>query len=796
MEGFYVNAGLRELTFEQHEGQDFTVKLRQIRQPIDVKIAGESVVKSGWFSLGYELYMKDGTYYELDGWGRTTRMVDPTGKNVINFNYNGLVLQSITDSMGREVTFDYEWTWVVKPYISKIQVTSDPYQREVAYSHDTFGLLTSAVDAGGRVASYNYGSEVLFGGKAGATVDFLAIIAHIATGPFAEVAQQIFGPPVTLFGYFQVEWVQPLNAVTAPGQGKVAIGYDKPTFMYGDFQINWWWIIPVSVTISANLEQRLYTNSVVVYQAGASTVVRATNYSYTFSNELFHQPYVVASTASDGKRRTVYHYQPIEKRRSMWVDYSVPIEGHPISPGSFAMQQWRQEILSYNSQIDVWDRASGQLMEKTLFQNFDAETMRPLRQVTVRGANQRVVDFAYDNWGNLTVQKDTGGRYEDSNDDMETYSAYVNTNSTLNVPGIEPNPYTYKVSSRIHDRVSGRIVVAHTPVDANGAAGTVMSQTYYQYGPDSQVSEQAVWDGNKWLVSQYAYNQVHGAIAQEVKPDGSTTLYEYDANGFRSRVIHKDVTDARGNKSDIVESMAYEYISGWKLWDKNARGYVTEYTYDRLGRTIKTVYPNDDDDPNWDPRTGASTTRSNNPVNLVSFDDTAYDTTVLDALGHKTLYDYDSLGRLMRIIKYTKNGASYDEYSVTYLGYDDQGNITRIVDPNGHATEYTYDGAGKVTAMIYPDDTPYNAGDNPRKIFDREIPAHQGLQGDSCKSSVYGKTALVYEMLRYYLGAEKFDSALAAFYDRYKFSNASLADMEKNGMSLQKSRYMGIKALA
>lgn len=49
----------------------------------------------------------------------------------------------------------------------------------------------------------------------------------------------------------------------------------------------------------------------------------------------------------------------------------------------------------------------------------------------------------------------------------------------------------------------------------------------------------------------------------------------------------------------------------------------------------------------------------------------------------------------------------------------------------------------------------------------------------SYKSSVYGKTALVYEMLRYYLGAEKFDSALAAFYDRYKFSNASLADLEK-----------------
>ncbi len=46
---------------------------------------------------------------------------------------------------------------------------------------------------------------------------------------------------------------------------------------------------------------------------------------------------------------------------------------------------------------------------------------------------------------------------------------------------------------------------------------------------------------------------------------------------------------------------------------KMAEVMLTEYRYDKLGRQIATIFPDEDDDLAWDPRSGSSSARANNP---------------------------------------------------------------------------------------------------------------------------------------------------------------------------------------
>ena len=65
--------------------------------------------------------------------------------------------------------------------------------------------------------------------------------------------------------------------------------------------------------------------------------------------------------------------------------------------------------------------------------------------------------------------------------------------------------------------------------------------------------------------------------------------------------------------------------------------------------------------------------------------------------------------------------------SVTYpagvklrFGHDGYGRITSMVDLNGAVTKYEYDAKSNLATIIYPDDTPADDADNPRKQYHYE----------------------------------------------------------------------------
>lgn len=143
----------RELELENHENADFRSFVKQAR--IDFSSSSSSsngnLQLPGWQLIDAKLVMKDGTTYEMDSLGRTTRMIDLTGLNEITFHYTtlGLLLSYIEDSMGRKIRFSYDLgfgsiTYHI-PRINRIWVEDDSdYNREIIYtldrSHTTFGL--------------------------------------------------------------------------------------------------------------------------------------------------------------------------------------------------------------------------------------------------------------------------------------------------------------------------------------------------------------------------------------------------------------------------------------------------------------------------------------------------------------------------------------------------------------------------------------------------------------------------------------------------------------------------------
>src|SRR5208283_130232 len=82
-----------------------------IKNKLDISASGiislAASLIPGWSTVASELWTKDGTYYIFDGSGRVVQIQDKTGFNTFTFHYNGLLLNDVTDDLGRQVLFQY-----------------------------------------------------------------------------------------------------------------------------------------------------------------------------------------------------------------------------------------------------------------------------------------------------------------------------------------------------------------------------------------------------------------------------------------------------------------------------------------------------------------------------------------------------------------------------------------------------------------------------------------------------------------------------------------------------------------
>jgi RHS repeat-associated protein len=220
---------------------------------------------------------------------------------------------------------------------------------------------------------------------------------------------------------------------------------------------------------------------------------------------------------------------------------------------------------------------------------------------------------------------------------------------------------------------------------ASDPAGRVLSLrdengvvTDVEYDERGRTTAQKVRGGDDSVefddqISRIEYDPT-GTVRRMVLPDGVQTRFEYDAAQRLTRII-----DGLGNTLDFTLNPAGEVVGEHT---RDAAGMLLRTltrTYDTLGR-LQAVRDAD----------FRSTTFVHEEGDLLQLE--------TDALGRKTRYTYDALGRLRTSLQDVEGLAARSEQH-----YDALDRIVRVTDPNGLHTDTTYNGFGEITALTSPD---------------------------------------------------------------------------------------------
>ncbi len=282
------------------------------------------------------------------------------------------------------------------------------------------------------------------------------------------------------------------------------------------------------------------------------------------------------------------------------------------------------------------------------------------------------------------------------------------------------------ISRTLYD-AEGQAIITIGPYDPCGTYNPVGTQTFYDYlGREVKTRrledvniplENIVVDGNvvgktniydddgnpfwshgKELWATYTYYDVAGRVDYTVSDSNVETNYEYDAAGKQTKVT---VTNPAGN--DTVTEYGYE--GNQRVWMQDARGNITRFVYDDLGRVTDTYYP--------------ETAQNGQTSTHVAYDALGRRTAQTDQAGRTRWFDYDKSGRLKAVIlsdvndPYNGNTPTYPRYEYEY---DTYGNLITIrdnvkEDPNSgdvdrtyaRETRFTYNELHKQTSRTLPD---------------------------------------------------------------------------------------------
>ncbi|UUO09290.1 choice-of-anchor D domain-containing protein [Blastopirellula sp. J2-11] len=226
----------------------------------------------------------------------------------------------------------------------------------------------------------------------------------------------------------------------------------------------------------------------------------------------------------------------------------------------------------------------------------------------------------------------------------------------------------------------------------------------------------------------YDYNEFGELVAIHETADGvtRTTMYQYDARGRQIAVLSPDPDGSQPQQMfayDDAGRLISETISGILPGDATPTSYTTSYSYDHLGRVVKTTMP--------DPGSGA-------PEHLTQYDAFGRVIAETDPLDQVTYYQYDLHDNLVRTVSPDPDGAGGPELSLeTVAFYNDLGwRMSTTLRPLGAAgqdrtTTYGYDGLGRTTSVTYPEPDPGSPGSPVVVEYDYDLVGNLLNQADA-----------------------------------------------------------------
>ncbi|MGW0192039.1 RHS repeat-associated core domain-containing protein [Nonomuraea sp. NPDC003201] len=286
----------------------------------------------------------------------------------------------------------------------------------------------------------------------------------------------------------------------------------------------------------------------------------------------------------------------------------------------------------------------------------------------------------------------------------EEYDAAGNLTEQMTGNGITINTFDYDAASRLMEQVldPGRLARATEFVyDENGnvlkstrtAAGTSRSEsTSYAYNELNQLIKQTVENGAQDIVSTTDYDD-RGLPVASTDPRGNaeganaanyTTTMRYDALDRLVETVAPEVqVDKNGSASAARPSARVGYDAvGNQTHQRDAEGRTSVSTYDKAGRLTSAAAPS------YTPPGGSAITS----IVRHAYDAAGQRKSTTDPRGYVTSYDYDQLGRQVRVT----DPAAEGQAAGTWVSeYDMAGEKLADVDPTGARTQATYDDLGR-----------------------------------------------------------------------------------------------------
>jgi RHS repeat-associated protein len=259
---------------------------------------------------------------------------------------------------------------------------------------------------------------------------------------------------------------------------------------------------------------------------------------------------------------------------------------------------------------------------------------------------------------------------------------------------------------------SGTELLTQRTYDANGNVlnetdplGNVTRNTY---GPFNRLRTSTDALGNTTT------NDINakGNVLKTTDPTGAVTSFSYDSAG-------NPLTLTFGG----VQLKAGYNLAGDLIRQEDGLGNVTTYTHDSNGNLktqthslstpggIRTLVRSTDYNRNGDV---VKVTDEEGGVTRTEYDAAGNKTAVIDARGNRTVYRYDERNKLIETIYPDATPADLTDNPRRRSEYDAAGREIARIDEMGMRTEYRYDKVGRLIETIYPDATPGDLTNNPR----------------------------------------------------------------------------------
>ncbi|MER6950427.1 RHS repeat-associated core domain-containing protein [Nonomuraea sp. NPDC000554] len=287
-------------------------------------------------------------------------------------------------------------------------------------------------------------------------------------------------------------------------------------------------------------------------------------------------------------------------------------------------------------------------------------------------------DHTYDNAGNET-KLITGGGIATA--EFE-YDATGRLTSQLFAPGLLNRRTVF-----VYDANGNTLKTTRT-----GIGSTRTEITEYAYNKANQVTKETVENGAVDLVSTTDYDD-RGLVTARTDPRGNvtgankadfTTTLRYDLLGRLVEATGPEVkVDKAGSASTAHPTARYGYDTlGAKTHETDAESRTLTSTFDKAGRLTGQSAPA------YTPPGGTAVT----PTTKNAYDKAGQLISVTDPRGYVRMFDYDQLGRQVRVTDPAPDGQTPGRWITEY---DLVGERLAAVDPNGARVQATFDDLGR-----------------------------------------------------------------------------------------------------